>query len=262
MRLFIFNTQVHRLKKSASSVAAKKVVGQALTTARHASVKSKLASLKVQLSEYVSGQSLEFVMSQLAMSQRVPRGRRWSSQQKAFSLSLLHSSPKTYKLLRKVFALPSPRILKKAMQAIQVYPGINTNILEALRIKTSKMSAQDKLVAIMIDEISIRECLSYDQSRDVIEGVTEGESRGEELANHALVFMVRGIVRKWKQPLAYYLSSGPMTGAEMKPLLLACIDSLQSIGLKVMLCVCDQGSNNRNLYETQLGVTVESPIFM
>ena len=40
---------------------------------------------------------------------------RWSTDHKSLALSLLHSSPKTYKLLRKVFSLPSVRTLRQAM---------------------------------------------------------------------------------------------------------------------------------------------------
>ncbi len=44
---------------------------------------------------------------------RCPLGRRWNAQQKAFALSLMHSIPKTYRLLRNVFALPTPRLLRR-----------------------------------------------------------------------------------------------------------------------------------------------------
>ena len=128
-------------------------------------------------------------------------------------------------------------------------------------MKTAKMSAQDKLVVLVIDEMSIRQGLSYDQGRDIIEGVAEGKARTNSLASHAIVFMVRGLAHKWKQPLGYYLSNGPMKGREMKPLLLSCIDHLQAIGLTVLVVISDQGSNNLNLFGTELGVSPEKPFF-
>lgn len=48
------------------------------------------------------------------------RGRRWSLSDKALALSLLHSSPKTYRLLQKVFALPSVQTLKALMRNVEV----------------------------------------------------------------------------------------------------------------------------------------------
>ena len=32
------------------------------------------------------------------------------------------------------------------------------------------------------------------------------------MATHALAFMVRGLATKWKQPVGYFLSAGPVTG--------------------------------------------------
>lgn len=73
--------------------------------------------------------------------------------------------------------------------------------------------------------------------------------------------MVKGVFEKWKQPIGYFLSSGTMTGAQMKVHLKECITKLQNIGLHVVLVVSDQGSNNRNLFEKELGITVDEPFF-
>ena len=53
-------------------------------------------------------------------------------------------------------------------------------------MKTAKMSAQDKLVVLVIDEMSIRQGLSYDQGRDIIEGVAQGKARTNSLASQPL----------------------------------------------------------------------------
>ena len=87
--------------------------------------------------------------------------------------------------------MPSPQTLKKIMANISVRPGVNKAILEALRIKTANMQPQDKIVSIVFDEMSIREGLAHDKGRDIIEGFADGVSRSEQIANHALVFMVR-----------------------------------------------------------------------
>ena len=73
-----------------------------------------------------------------------------------------------------------------------------------------------------------------------------------KLPYHAIAFMVRGIAKKWKQPVGYFLSSGPMPGKTMKTLLLMCIDKLRAIGLRPLVVVADQGSNNRNLFRWSL----------
>lgn len=53
---------------------------------------------------------------------------------------------------------------------------------------------------------------------------------------------------KWKQPIAYFLSSGPMTSSTMKNILLNGIEKLKAVGLTVKLVICDQGSNNQSLF--------------
>ena len=253
--------QVHRLKQRSLKMSlAKKLVKKAVS--ERTSLKRKLADLRVQLSEFLSGVKLEFVMSQLQCATKKSRGFRWSSRDKALALSLLHSSPKAYRLLHKIFSMPCVNTLKAAMHKIQIYPGFNEQILEALKMKTSSLSQSSKMVVIAMDEMSIKEGLSYDKGRDVVEGFVEGLNKSKELANHAVAFMVRSLVDKWKQPLGYFLSSGPMGGAELKHLLLSCIEKLREIGLTVVLFVCDQGTNNQNLFHTRLGVTEDKPFFV
>ena len=56
--------------------------------------------------------------------------------------------------------------------------------------------------------MAIKEGLSYNGSKfDAVDGFSDHVSRTEELANHALVFIVRGIIEKWKQPIMEHLSN-------------------------------------------------------
>ena len=152
---------------------------------------------------------------------------------------LLHASPKTYRLLQRVFDLPSVKTLRVAMRRVSVYPGFNQHILDALQKKLATTPEHSKVVAVVIDEMAVKEGLTYDKARDVIEGFSEGVSRSKELANHAIAFMARGLVEKWKQPVGYFLSSGPMGGSEMNILLQQCIDKLTHIGLTVLVVIGD-----------------------
>ena len=58
--------------------------------------------------------------------------------------------------------------------------------------------------------MSIRKNVWFNQKFDCIEGFEDLGSQGRtcNIANHALIFMVRGLHRKWKQSVAYYLSRG------------------------------------------------------
>jgi hypothetical protein len=57
----------------------------------------------------------------------------------------------------------------------------------------------------MFDEMSIKENLHFNQKFGCIEGFEDLGSHGRtrSVANPALVFMLRGLRKKWKQPITY-----------------------------------------------------------
>jgi hypothetical protein len=58
------------------------------------------------LEKRVNKTTFRFLISQIQMQQKEPKGRRYGIDDKVFALSILKQSPKSYKLLSKVFALP------------------------------------------------------------------------------------------------------------------------------------------------------------
>ena len=150
------------------------------------------------------------------------------------------------------------------MQAIHIYPGFSDSIISALEIKTQTMKLDAKLCAIVMDEMAIKESLLYNAGRDEVEGFEDYGMRGKtvHVANHALAFMVRGLTVKWKQPIGYFLSSGPVSGKTLVSLLLDAIERVRTIGLEVKVVLSDQGSNNRSAVETELKVTTDRPYFV
>ncbi len=73
------------------------------------------------------------------------------------------------------------------------------------------------------------------------------------MANHVIAVMVKGLFDKWKQAIGYFFSHGPMSGS-LKDHVIDCLSNLNNIGLYATVVVCDQVSNNRNLFEKQLGI--------
>jgi hypothetical protein len=72
--------------------------------------------------------------------------------------------------------------------------------------------------------------------------------------------MIRGLRRKWKQPVAYYFSCGS-TKAEMTVQLLSeVLDACQNTGLQVVATVCDMGANNVKALKL-MGATKRNPSF-
>lgn len=60
------------------------------------------------------------------------------------------------------------------------------------------------------------------------------------LADHAMVFMVRGLHRKWKQPVSYQFTQHGMKVANIVHNIKQIITILQKIGLNVVATISDQ----------------------
>ena len=169
-----------------------------------------------------------------------------------FALSVFYHSRKVYRLLRKLFLLPSKGTLLKILQQANIYPAYNSRVFEALQRKVTLMKANDRQCVLVFDEMAIKTVLSNNRIGDYIEGFENFGSLGKTkcVANHAFAVMIRGLASKWMQCIGYFLPSGPMSGAKLQYLTHEAIDQLASIGLFVKCLVCDEGTNNRNFIQT------------
>lgn len=59
------------------------------------------------------------------------------------------------------------------------------------------------------------------------------------VANKALVFMIRGLRKSWKQPIAFYFNSGGIDSVLLEEVLLKVIDAINETGLRVRCIVAD-----------------------
>ena len=111
-------------------------------------------------------------------------------------------------------------------------------------------------------------CLTRCQSESIcisIRGLTVFEDLGRHgstsnIANHALVFMLRGLCKRWKQPVAYYLTRGSIRGEMPVNFLEEVLDACHNAGLVVVATVCDMGANNVKAIK-RLGVSEKTPFF-
>ena len=209
--------------------------------------------------------ALSFFASQLrnASGRRRAKGRRWTYSDKVVALSLYHQSPLAYQFCQRIFTLPSISSLRRWLCNIEVRPGFPPKVFELLKERVAIMTERDKFCVVSFDEMSLRAGFSYNITDDQVEGFEDYGSLGKtsKAANHALVFMVRGLMGKWKQPLGYFLSRDATRAEKLEPLLKDCIQKLKDIGLHPKAVVCDQGSSNVRLYTT-LGVTEDHPYFI
>lgn len=145
---------------------------------------------------------------------RVAKSRRWDTDSKIVALRLYKRSPTSYKLLRRLICLPAPSTLKCLLNKFKLCVGINKQIFSVLKKKTKQnLKPSDNEFVLMWDEMSIKKNLHYNAKGDIIEGFQDHADHGRspEIASYALVFMVAGIRKFVKQPIAFYLSAGSVT---------------------------------------------------
>jgi hypothetical protein len=144
----------------------------------------------------LNAEAVRLLAAIIRNSRHKPRGSRWNFEDKILALSLLKRSPKSYILLQTLFPLPSGRTLQSLLNTVHFRTGLNTHVFDALRHSVQKMSEIDRYCCLLFDEMSIRENVRFNQKFDCIED-HGSHGRKYNIANHALLFMVRGLHRKW-----------------------------------------------------------------
>ncbi|XP_035217262.1 uncharacterized protein LOC118190622 [Stegodyphus dumicola] len=186
---------------------------------------------------------------------------------KNLCLQIYLSSPKSYNTLKAFLHLPSKPTLLKAVSGIKMEPGFSVAVLNAIKLVASKLKIHDRYCILSFDEITLKQSLSYDKKSDYIVGFENYGSYTElkmfpEYATHGLVFMVRGLCKKWKkwkQVIGYFFSSHTTPGFMLCTLVMEALSKLFDCGLIPVAVVCDGGANNVVCYKKFMKVTEERP---
>lgn len=207
----------------------------------------------------VNAPTYNFILCQIKNQKLPPRSRRYTLDEKILALSLLKNSGKGYRMLCKIFSLPSVKTLNNLLQKIPMKTGINKHIFHSLKNKVDKMTDKRETTCILLfDEIELTSGLKYERKSDIFIGFQDdGYSRKPLLANYANVFMLKGVFRQWKQPIVFSFHNGPISAITLKRLIKDIILECFSIGLDVIGTVCDQGSTNRRAIKELLNETEE-----
>lgn len=186
-----------------------------------------------------------FFDMQTRQSSRHPKGHRFTMDEKILALSLYKPSPKAYRMLSQICVLPKKSTLNKLMTKIPLSPGPNDVIFEHLKKRVNKMPTSHRFCTLIFDEMAIAANLSYDKHTDKIKGFCDdGSVRAKCYADHVLVFMIRGIFKKYKQPIAFSFCAGTTKTESLKKQLKIILKKVLETGLKVVATTCDQGSTN------------------
>ena len=220
------------------------------------------SSLIQALSSSLTVPTSTFLASFFRNIRQKPEGRRWSLKENVLALSLLKHSPKSYTFLRSLFPLPSRRCLQSIRNTVRFRMGISAHVLNTLKHTLQIMSDGNNVCCPMFDEMSIRENLHFNQKFGCIDDFEDLGSHGRtnNIANHALVFMLHGLRKRLKQPVAYYLIHGSTKGEMLVNFLMEVLDACHNAGLEVVATVYDMGANNVKALK-QLGVSEKTPFF-
>jgi len=98
----------------------------------------------------------------------------------------------------------------------------------------------------LFDEISLSAALQYIPTFDkiVIDTLFGEGKRRSMFADKALTFMVRGIRKKFKQPVAFVFTNSSMKTPNLVNAIKEVVEAVQLTGLKVIALICDQASTN------------------
>lgn len=177
------------------------------------------------------------------------------------NLKLLSSS--SYHALRTTgfIKLPSERTLLDYTHYFANKVGFQDEVNQQLVEEVDRLSLPDtrKFVALLIDEMKVKEGLVFNKHTGEIVGFTslgdindnllqlEQEGERPEVAKQLLTLMVRGLMFKLNFPYAHFASRGA-TGDVLFPIVWEAIRRLESSGIKVLCVTADGASPNRKFF--------------
>lgn len=198
-----------------------------------------------KLSSQMTTSASIFTKLQLRETNNKARGRRFTLEEKLLSLSLYKQSAKCYRLLSKLFTLPGRKSLTNLLSKIPIGTGVDKSLITVLQQNVSKLNEKHKICVLLFDEVSIEPHLQYDDSTGFISGFEDnGISRTQQFADHALVFMIRGVIKKYKQPICYTFCKSTTSRHDLSNQIKKVVKAIHSTGLKVIATICDQGATN------------------
>ena len=89
------------------------------------------------------------------------------------------------------------------------------------------MEAKDKVCGVVFDAISLKSGLYYNITKDQVVEDLGQYGRSEQTAQYAMVFMVKGLARKWKQALAYFFFHSSINPTILKSMVSDCLRKLK-----------------------------------
>ena len=212
-----------------------------------------------------------FWMHQLqALRAKDKRQVRWHPMMIRWCLHLKMLSSAAYRAMRSshFMTLPSERTLRDYTHVVKstmgIQPELNAQLIKEANVQS--LEEWQKFVVVTFDEMKIKEDLVYDKNTcDIIGYIDLGEVNGqlsslgrklvhsvdfkpeEHVADHMLLFMVRGLFTDLEFPYAQYATQ-TASGTELFAVVWDVVRNLESCDLRVIALSCDGASPNRRFF--------------
>lgn len=146
------------------------------------------------------------------------KGHRYTHQQKILYLSDYKKSPAAFRWRQTNFKLPHESTLKRMLKKLPLDTGINPSIKDRLIAARKNMTDDlDSVCALVWDEMACSSHLDYDYENDRVCGFESWHGNvSNNIADHGLTFMLRGLLKGWKIPIAFGLCDGTTSSDELQ----------------------------------------------
>ena len=184
----------------------------------------------------------------------------YSKYQKWLSVNFMVASTNSgYNSLSKMLPLPSVKTCTRKLKKFKSTPGISSNNSRLVRLKVPLTIKHGNYVFLLFDEMCLRTGLYFHQPSDTVYGFEDnGEDRSSNLVSSVLCVMAVGVVRKWKYPLGFYLTSKTMKAEFICNVIKTSIKAMEDEGFHVLGVTSDQGPNFERTFKL-LGATEQTP---
>lgn len=120
--------------------------------------------------------------------------------------------------------------------------------------KVQAFEPEEKHAVLLLDEMSIKPGLQYDNTCKSIVGrptmkLSGGIDSSNKEATHSLVFMLCGVSSKWKQTVAYEYTASSFCPHEIVKIIVTIIQKAHDIGLIIKTVISDMRALNRSWWK-------------
>ena len=194
-----------------------------------------------------------------AISMKNPKSMRWHPQIIKWCLYMHYRSSGAYETLRQsgILRLPSGRTLRDYRHFAPAVMGFSADYDKQLLDLSKKTSGDSKHIAILIDEMYVKEGLVFNKHNGSLMGFVDLGDATNHLENYdepqrkmaktVVVMMVRGLVSDLIFPYAMFAAKS-LTGPDLFPLVWRAIGRLTLLGFQPLVITCDGAKNNRKMF--------------